>query len=367
MKRKTTLTDKIIKKSSIVVLIALIALFVVGISIGCYYFYSLLPVNSDAKEKITFELEKGWGLNKVADELEKKGLIKNSFTFKIYIKLNNDKSFLAGTYSLSKNMSVNDIVIDLTTGASVLDDSISVTFVEGKRFPYYAQKIADTFGYTYDEVINKTSDEEYLNSLIKKYWFIENDILSKELYYPLEGYIFPDTYSFKKNATIEEIIEKMLDAMGEKLVTYKSEIELSSIKFHGLLTLASVVELEAVTPDDRLLVAGVFYNRINANDSLGSDVTTYYGVKKDITESLFQSEINRCNAYNTRGNCNSGKLPVGPIASPSLSSIVAAITPEKTKYYYFVADVNNKLYFAETEAGHQKNIDDLINKGIWPE
>ncbi len=159
----------------------------------------------------------------------------------------------------------------------------------------------------------------------------------------------------------------MIDGLDSKITPYKDEINVSKYSFHDLLTLASVVELEAVTAEDRKEVAGVFINRLNAGDSLGSDVTTYYGVRKDITENLLYRDINECNDYNTRGNCNKGVLPVGPIASPRLDSIVAAIEPNQTKYYYFVADKFNKLYFAETEAGHQANIAELKRKGIWPE
>lgn len=263
-------------------------------------------------------------------------------------------------------MNVNELIESFVDGKNVIIDSLSITFVEGKKFTYYADKIAENFGYKAEDIIKKTSDVEYLNKLIKKYWFIDNDILNENIYYPLEGYIFPDTYQFKKDATIEEIIEKMLDAMDAKLSTYKTEIELSGLKVHSLLTLASMVELEAVTPEDRLVLAGVFNNRIKSGWTLGSDVTTYYAVKKEMTESLTMSDLNGCNAYNTRGTCVKG-LPVGPICAPSYSSITAAITPDETKYYYFVADSHNKLYFGVTESDHQKNISDLKKQGLWPE
>lgn len=366
VKKEQSLTDKISKKISRIILIIFILIFVFLLALAGYFFYSLTPVNSSSDENVVFVLENGWGSNKVADELKKQNMIKNALAFKIYVKLNHVSSFQAGTYNLSQSMSVDELIESFVDGKNIIVDSISVTFVEGKRFPYYAEKIAKEFGYSYDEIIAKTSNEEYLNKLIKKYWFIDNDILNENIYYPLEGYIFPDTYQFKKEATIEEIIEKMLDAMDVKLSNYKSEIELSGLKVHSLLTLASMVELEAVTPEDRLVLAGVFNNRIKSGWTLGSDVTTYYAVKKEMTESLTMSDLNGCNAYNTRGTCVKG-LPIGPICAPSYSSITAAITPDETKYYYFVADSHNKLYFGVTESDHQKNISDLKKQGLWPE
>lgn len=360
-----SLTDKVSKKISRVLLFFIVVVFTIAFSVAGYFFYSLTPVKSSSNENVTFILESGWGINKIADELKKQNLIRNALTFKIFVKINNLNSLQAGTYNLSPSMGVGELVESFVDGKNVIIDSISVTFVEGKRFTYYAQKIADEFGYSYDDVIAKTSNPEYLNKLIKKYWFIDNDILNENLYYPLEGYIFPDTYQFKKKATIEEIIEKMLDAMDTKLTNYKTEIELSGLKVHSLLTLASMVELEAVTPEDRLILAGVFNNRIKSGWTLGSDVTTYYAVRKEMTESLTVSDLNGCNAYNTRGLCVKG-LPVGPICAPSYSSITAAINPDETEYYYFVADSHNKLYFGVTESDHQKNISDLKKHGLWP-
>lgn len=356
--------ENVLKK---IFLVAIIVSIVAAFIFAGLFVSKIGPVDSASDKVIMFEVKNGWGINQTLTELEKKDLIKSSFMAKIYVKLNGIDSLYAGNYKLSKNMSTGELIEALSTGKNIENESITVTFVEGKRFPYYVTKISETFGYEEKEIYEKINNQEYLESLIQDYWFITNDILNKDLYYPLEGYLFADTYEFKKSSTIEEIIEKMLDRMEEKLNMYKEDIDVSGKSIHSLLTMASVIELEAVTPEDRLLVSGVFYNRLDANDSLGSDVTTYYGVKKDITESLYQSEIDRCNAYNTRGNCNKGVLPVGPIAVSSESSIIAAITPTKTKNYYFVADVNNKLYFAETESGHNKNIRDLKNKGIWPE
>ena len=133
---------------------------------------------------------------------------------------------------------------------------------------------------------------------------------------------------------------------------------------HQILTLASLVEQEAVTKEDRALVAGVFYNRLKINMSLGSDVTTYYAAKKTLKESLTKEELTDCNGYNTRCLTMKG-LPVGPIANPSLTSIEAALNPTQNDYYYFVADTSKKVYFNKTINEHNQTIAKLKKEGKW--
>lgn len=135
-----------------------------------------------------------------------------------------------------------------------------------------------------------------------------------------------------------------------------------------MMTLASIIELEAGKADDRKGVAGVFYNRLNSGWSLGSDVTTYYAEKIDNwTRDLKTSELNSCNAYNTRSSCMTGKLPVSPICNPSVGSIEAAIEPTNHKYYYFVADKNGKTYFTKSDSEHASKVRELKRNGLWIE
>lgn len=324
----------------------------------------LAPVDKKNNSIHEFVVGSGWSKNKIADELKKDGLIKNANFFKVYIKFNNNKELYAGTYNLSKSMSVNEIIDTLNSGNSLENESITVTFIEGKRLTDYASVIAKNFGYDETEVVDKLNDETFIKKEISTYWFLTNDILKTGIYYPLEGYLFPDTYIFKKNATIEEILDKMIKNMGDKLTIYKNEISVSNYNIHELITLASIVELEGVNSADRADVAGVFYNRLKANMSLGSDVTTYYAVKKTFADDLSNNDLNSCNGYNTRGTCVSG-LPIGPIASPSLSSITAVIEPSTNDYYYFVADKNKKTYFSKTLAEHNAIVDKLKSNGLW--
>ncbi len=344
------------------VLLVIVAVVFVGITL-----VNIMPVDSKDDTKITFVVDKGMGKSKVIDLLKENDLIKNALFAKLYVGVFERTTIYPGTYTLSKNMNLTDIFEILSSGKSLENEEIMITFIEGKTFPYYVQKISEEFGIKEEDIYKVINDEKYLKQLINDYWFVTDDILNKSLYYPLEGYIFPDTYSFRKMSTVEEIFKVFLDGMDNVLTKYKDKIENSGYSIHSLLTLASVVELEAVSAVDRTEVAGLFYNRLKDSIALGSDVTTYYGVRKDLSLKLEQVDIDSCNAYNTRGVCAVKGLPVGPICANSKASIDAVLNPANTDDYFFVADKNGKLYFAKDYEEHKRNIQKLINDGLWAE
>lgn len=348
-------------KKTIISLILIILILIISSVI--IFIHELSPVDKKNENIVLFTVENGWGKNKIIKELKNKDLIRNEFFSKLIIKLKN-KELYAGTYKLSKDLSTNEIIKLLEDATNVENESIKITFVEGKRLKTYIKQISENFDYSEEEITNKLSDKEYLDKLISKYWFITEDIYNEKIYYPLEGYLYPDTYEFKQNSTLEEIIEKMLNNMDSKLSNYKDEIKLSNYNIHELLTLASIVELEGVNSKDRSMVAGVFYNRLKSNMTLGSDVTTYYAVDKDFTRDLSQKDLDSCNGYNTRGTCVTG-LPVGPICSSSLSSLAASIEPTENEYFYFVADKEKNTYFSKTSTEHTQTVAKLKSEGKW--
>ena len=137
---------------------------------------------------------------------------------------------------------------------------------------------------------------------------------------------------------------------------------------HQLLTLASVAELEGSTLEEREEIVGVFYNRLDQNMSLGSDVTTYYAVGKELSDGdLTAKEIATENLYNTRAENMKGKIPIGPIGNPSKISIEAVIHPKETSALYFVSDKNKKVYFTDTYEEHQNLIKNLKESNLWYE
>lgn len=353
-------------KKILIILGAVLAVIVLGIiSIIIWYNMSLKAVNKqEIANEITIEIESGTSTNSIINKLKENKLIKNELATKIYIKLNNINNLQAGIYDLSSGMTTQEIIKNITSG-NVVNNEVKITFLEGKNMRWIASKIAEETNNTEEDVYNLLENTEYIDSLIEEYWFLEDDVKNEDIYYPLEGYLYPETYTFKdKDVTVKEIFEQLLDQTDKVLSEYKEDVDNYSI--HKVLTIASVVELEGKSDEDRKGIASVIYNRLSKKMTLGSDVTTYYAIKVDMGErDLYSSEINEYNPYNTRGPNMNGKLPVGPISNVSKSSIEAALNPDKTDYLYFVADSSGKIYFAEDYEGHQKNIKDLKSQGLW--
>ena len=355
-------------KKNILIITGLILGVIATIILACIVFYNvnLKAVSSDSTE-VEFMVDSGSTYYNVISKLKDQELIRNELVFKLYIKFNKVNDIQAGTYKLNKNMGVKDIVKVFSKGNTYNPDAIVITFKEGKHMRSIASTIAEFTNNTEDNVYNLINDKEYLNSLINEYWFIDKSILNNNLYYSLEGYLYPNTYEFKnKNVSVKEIFETMLDEMDKQLNPYKTDILSSEYSVHELLTLASVVELEGANSTDREGIAGVFYNRLKKGEPLGSDVTTYYAEKIEMSDrDLYSSEINEANNYNTRSYHLAGKLPIGPICNPSIKSIKATLYPESHDYYYFVADINKKTYFSKTYKEHLATRDDLIEAGLW--
>ena len=349
-----------------------VVLFVLGLlGVLFLYNYGTQPYDKNNKETIQVEIPAGSTYYSIGDILYDNKLIKSKLIYKVYLKLHAPSEELkAGYYELSQSMSLEEIIDTLERGGvSTNPDEIIITFKEGLNMRAIAKVIATNTNNTEEDVFNQLKDKKYLNGLIEKYWFIDKSILDDEIYYPLEGYLFPNTYNFKnKDVTVEEIFEVMLNEMEKQLEPYKDDISKSDYTVHEILTMASIVELEALNKNDRKTVAGVFYNRLRAHMSLGSDVTTYYASGVDMGErDLYVSELQAVNAYNTRSSSMAGKLPVGAICNPSISSIEAAINPTKTSYLYFVADKNGKVYYTKSNAEHEKKIAELKAKDLWYE
>lgn len=343
----------------------LIVLSVIIVAIGVvFYKNGISKVSSDEKAQ-SFIVKSGSTYLTLAPELKKQDLIKSEFFYKLYIKIHRPSNLSAGIYELNQNMDVSEIISTLSNDKNMKQDVVRMTFREGLNVRQVASIIEENTSFTSEEVINKINNQTYLDTLINKYWFITNDVKNNQIYYALEGYLYPNTYQWKKEElNLENILGKMIDETGKQLEPYKTQIQNSNYSVHQILTLASLIELEAVTKEDRKGVSGVFHNRLNNKWSLGSDVTTYYSAKKSMTESLTTAELNTCNGYNTRCT-NMVGLPVGPIDSPSISSIDAALNPTKSNYYFFVADKNKKVYFTKDITEHNNIIAKLKKEGLW--
>ena len=348
-------------------LLAFVSIIIVAIILALVVLYNMYtsPVDKTNEDVIRFEVVESDRFLNLGDKLKQEGLIRNELFYKIYIKMNKPNNLQVGIYSLQKSMSLKEIIDILNGGSTYNPYLVNLTIKEGYNVRKIAKLIDELTDNTYDDVMNKMNDNAYISSLIEEYWFLTDSILDSKIYYPLEGYLFPETYQISSKFSVEEIIKVLLDEEDAVLTKYKSEIENSKYSVHEIMTLASIIELEAGNAD-RKDVAGVFYNRLEAKWTLGSDVTTYYGSKiDDFSYSLTYNELNDCsNKYNTRCNKNGG-LPVGPISNPGKVSIEACINPNSHDYYYFVADCKGKTYLSKKSSEHANIINKLKNENNW--
>ena len=356
------------KKSVLkIILIILFLIIVIGaIAVFAWYELSLRPVQDGNLESVIVDIVPGQGTEGIAEALKENNLIKDDLVFKIYCKLNEVNNMQAGTYDLNKNMSVEEIVNKLQAGDVVIKE-INVTFPEGKNMRDIAKIISENTNNSYEDVMKVFESKEYAKGLIENYWFLTDEILDDSIYYPLEGYLYPDTYTFESvDVSIDDIIKIMLNQTDKVLSEYQIEINSKGYTVHQFLSLASVVENEGISTEDRKGIARVFLNRIERGMALQSDVTTYYAFKVNMGDrDLTQSELNTANPYNTRGPNMEGKIPVGPISNVSESAIEATLNPSDSDALFFVADKNGKVYFSNTNAEHEQIINELKSQGLW--
>ena len=311
----------------ILIVLGLLVLF--SVLAFAWWQNGLQPVNASNKTAKIFVVNNGEGVREIANNLKANGLIKDPIVFFLLTKTEGlDKKIQAGDFQLNYSMNAQEIATTLTHG--ILD--IWVTIPEGLR----ATEIAD---------ILKAKIPNYNDSWVT--------ILDAN-----EGYLFPDTYLIPRVADANTIVTLLRNNFQKKFDSV-SATKTTVLTDAQTIIIASIIEREAIFPEDRPLVASVLINRLNLGMALGSDPTVQYAVgyqadtkswwKKDLT--VDDLAIN--SPYNTRKNAG---LPPTPISNPGLSAIQAALTPTKTNYLYFFSDKQGHLHFATTIEGHNANI-----------
>jgi peptidoglycan lytic transglycosylase G len=310
-------------------LTVLFLLFVIVAGIVFWWKNGQRPVNATNKTTTIFVIKKGENLRDVGYNLKKEGLIRDPIVFFLLIKQQNlDGKIQAGDFRLSPSMSTADIAQNLTHGT--LD--IWVTIPEGKRATEIAQLL---------EAKLPSYKANWKGTLIQQ-----------------EGYLFPDTYLFPNDATIDTVMHVMRNNFEKKYQEAAMNTTTTLTK-EQVVTLASIVQREANTPEDMALVASVFENRLAINMALGSDVTVEYALGYDPAEKtwwkkdLNDTDLAINSLYNTRANPG---LPPGPICNPGSSALQAVLHAPTTKYMYFVADAHGKVHFATTLEQHNANV-----------
>ena len=317
-----------LRKWVIVVLVFLIfALALLGA-----YGYTLQSV-SKTSEEVTFVVPSGASKITIVEQLKDANLVRSKYALLLYLFFNSDLNLQAGKYTLNRNMKPSEILEKIHKGDVTLETK-TFTFVEGKNVLDLAKVIASTFSYTEEEVKSVLKNEEFIKKMIEKYDFLTEDVLNGNIYYALEGYLYPDTYEILEDASIEEILVKILDNTKVKLSSL--DFSGSNYSMHDILTMASIVELEGSNADDRAKFAQVIYKRLELGMTLGMDTTAKYVAQmegKNVNYSVMSP-------YNTRrvDVGMAGKLPVGPIGNPSLAAVDAVLHPSDTDYIYFVAN-----------------------------
>ncbi len=350
------------RKAKPLLIILIVGALMLFTAAGIWMFLAS-PVSKNNKKQIEVVIPNGATSRQIGTILKEKDLIRNEFFFNVYIKLNRVGAMKASTYNLTQAMNLDEIVTSLVEGNSYNPDVIRITFKEGERITNYAEDIASATNHSYDDVIAKMKDKEYIKTLISKYWFLSEEILNESIYYPLEGYLAPNTYDFSnKDVKIESIIETMLNQTDKNLKKYKDKMPKG---VHYYITMASLAELEGTNTDNRKQIVNVFENRLLQGMNLGSDVTTYYALQLPMDKDLTTAQFATVNPYNTRSTTMHGKMPVGPICNPSSSSMEAALNPVTGTYLYFVADKYGKIYFTSTLAEHNAKVQEIKNSGGW--
>ena len=232
----------------------------------------------------------------------------------------------------------------------------------------YTKDTEDQTGFSSDAFLETVKNPDFINQMVAKYptLFASIPAAGSGVRYQLEGYLFPATYDYIEDTTIEELIEKMIAATDANLQAYYGQISSMGLTVNQLLTLASLVEKEGATDVDRRNIASVFYNRLNIDMPLQSNIAILYAMGKLGQETTLAEDAaidtNIDSPYNIY--LHTGLMP-GPVDSPSLAAIQATLNPSDTDYYYFVADVTTgTVYYSATIEEHNQNVEKYVNSKL---
>jgi len=379
--RRETVQPTKKKKSGFKTFFISLLIFLGLISAGGYFGYqyvqsSLQPVDASSKQYVTVQIPEGANVQTIGKTLEDAGLIKHGLVFSLYAKYKNYADLKSGYYNLQKSMSTEDIIHELQKGgtAEAQEPALAtLTIPEGYTIDQMAQAVGQLQGdfkepLTADAFLAKVQDESFISQEVAKYPSLLESLPTKEsgVRYRLEGFLFPATYSIKDSTTIESLIDEMLAAMDKTLAPHYSTIKSKNLTVNELLTIASLVEKEGSKTEDRKLIAGVFYNRLNLGMPLQSNIAILYaqgklGQKISLADDAgIDTSIN--SPYNVYTNL--GLMP-GPVDSPSLDAIESSINQTKSENLYFVADVTDgKVYYASNKEEHDRNVAEHVNSKL---
>ena len=364
-----------------IIAIVVLVLFVVGGATGFlgyrYVKSEIQPYSLTDKSTKAIDIPIGAASKEIGQILEKNHIIKNATAFQYYTKLKSLTGFKSGFYNLSPSMTLTEIAKTLQVGGTekpVEPVLGKITIPEGYTIDQMAEKISDNVltksekdktPFTKEEFLKVVTDSAFIEKMKTTYPELFESLPASDsgVKYQLEGYLFPATYEYTKKSTMASVVEQMIAVMNQNLQTYYATIKAKNQTVNEILSIAALTEKEANNDADRRNVAKVFYNRMNVGMTLGSNISILYaegklGQKTTLAEdaAVNTSLDSPFNLYLHQG------YGPGPVTSPSLSAIKAAVEPTDNNDLYFVADVTTgKVYFSETQAEHDANVQKYVN------
>ena len=342
----------IIKKIMRYFMIALLLMVIIGGFFTWNYIKSeIQPVDTAQTELVSFEIEQGASVKEVSKALEKEGIIRNSKLFNFYLKFKNVSGFKSGLYHVSKSMTLDEIIAELSGAGKDKDQNATKVLIrEGEQLTDIAKEVEKSTKYSAEDFMAKVQDEDFLRYLVQKFpKLLTQSYNGYQVKYVLEGYLYPATYDMNDSKTLQMLITEMVAKTDEVMSKYYDKILESDYTLQQIMALASLIEKEGTKLEDRKKISSVFHNRIKENMMLQTDVSVQYALGEH-KEALSLSDLEVDSPYNLYQNYGVGP---GPYNSPSEDSIVAALEPEKTDYLYFLADIHTKeIYYAKTYEEH---------------
>lgn len=334
---------KLSKKRVIILVSSVILLVLIG---ALFVAYEGGPYDKNNGKDIVVDIPMGSTVSSVADILKENNLIKNEVLFKLNFKMKNNASHMkSGKYLLSQKLSNSDIIEKLVSG-EIYRDGIKVTIPEGSTSN-------EIIALLVKNELGKKEDFEKLVSNPSEF-YSDFEFLDQKDIKSLEGFLYPSTYYFDKDAKPKDIIKEMLSLFDKSYTDkLKKKQKERNMTLQEVVNLASIVEKEAVIDEDRPIIASVFYNRLDKDMPLQSDATLQY-IFEERKKSMTYNDLKIDSPYNTY--IQKG-LPPTPIANPSIKSIKAVLEPSDTDYLYFVASIDGGNVYSKTYEEHKKNVE----------
>jgi len=347
-KKETSIIKKIMKYFMIALLVIVL---VGGFFTWNYIKGETQPVDTAQTELVSFEIEQGASVKEVSKALEEEGIIRNSKLFNFYLKFKNVSGFKSGLYHVSKSMTLDEIIAELSGQGKDKDQNATKVLIrEGEQLTEIAKEVEKSTKYTAEDFMAKVQDEDFLRYLVQKFpKLLTQSYNGYQVKYVLEGYLFPATYDMNDSKTLQMLITEMVAKTDEVMSKYYDKILASDYTLQEIMALASLIEKEGTKLEDRKKISSVFHNRIKENMKLQTDVSVQYALGEH-KEALSLSDLEVDSPYNLYQNYGVGP---GPYNSPSEDAIVAAMEPAETDYLYFLADIKTKeIYYAKTYEEH---------------